>query len=153
MGFEVLCNGHKALINCTRDLLLKEGITLQPAEQTVVEVLETVAADDLVIGTCDRLRAAGYLIALDDFVTNDPRASMAGSVDFIKVDFERTTPWRFWASGRYGAGSGWWRWFARANGRPQTWCSRLWCERTSVNNSRGKFRVRNRTFFWSAWYR
>jgi len=39
------------------------------------------------------------------------------------------------------------------NRRPQTWCSRLWCERTSVNNSRGKFRVRNRTFFWSVWYR
>ena len=57
----------------------------------MVEVLETVAADDLVIAACERLRAAGYLIALDDFVTNDPRASMAGSVDFIKVDFERTT--------------------------------------------------------------
>jgi c-di-GMP-related signal transduction protein len=91
MGFDVLCNGHRAFINCTRDLLLKEGITLLPAEQTVVEVLETVAADDLVIAACERLRAAGYLIALDDFVTNDPRASMAGSVDFIKVDFERTT--------------------------------------------------------------
>jgi len=91
MGYDVLCNGHKAFINCTRDLLLKEGITLLPAEQTVVEVLETVAADDLVIAACERLRAAGYLIALDDFVTNDPRAAMAGSVDFIKVDFERTT--------------------------------------------------------------
>jgi c-di-GMP-related signal transduction protein len=41
MGFDVLCNGHRAFINCTRDLLLKEGITLLPAEQTVVEVLET----------------------------------------------------------------------------------------------------------------
>jgi c-di-GMP-related signal transduction protein len=91
MGFDVLCNGQKAFINCTRDLLLKEGITLLPAEETVVEVLETVAPDDLVVAACERLRAAGYRIALDDFVANDPRASMAGSVDFIKVDFERTT--------------------------------------------------------------
>jgi EAL and modified HD-GYP domain-containing signal transduction protein len=91
MGFDVLCNGHRAFINCTRDLLLKEGITLLPAEQTVVEVLETVAADDLVVAACERLRAAGYLIALDDFVTNDPLACMASSVDSIKVDFERTT--------------------------------------------------------------
>ena len=81
MGFDVLCNGHKAFINCTRDLLLKEGITLLPAEQTVVEILETVAPDDLVIAACERLHASGYRIALDDFVANDPRASMAGSVD------------------------------------------------------------------------
>ena len=79
MGFDVLCNGQKAFINCTRDLLLKEGITLLPAEQTVVEVLETVAPDDLVMAACERLRPAGYRIALDDFVANGPRAAMAGS--------------------------------------------------------------------------
>ena len=45
---------------------MKEGITLLPAEQTVVEVLETVAPDDLVMAACERLRIAGYRIALDD---------------------------------------------------------------------------------------
>src|SRR5262249_6885382 len=91
MGLEVLCDGQKAFINCTRDLLLKDGITLLPAEQTVVEVLENVVPDDLVLAACERLRAAGYLIALDDYVANDARAPLTGGVDFIKVDFERTT--------------------------------------------------------------
>src|SRR5437016_6647162 len=31
MGFDVLCDGQRAFINCTRDLLLKDGITLLPS--------------------------------------------------------------------------------------------------------------------------
>ena len=92
MGFDVLCDGQKAFINCTRELLLKEGITLLPHEHTVVEILESVEPDDLVLAACERLRAAGYAIALDDYVANDPRASLTPTADFIKVDFERTTP-------------------------------------------------------------
>jgi c-di-GMP-related signal transduction protein len=90
MGFDVLCDGHKAFINCTRDLLLKDGITLLPAEQTVVEILEQVEPDDLVVAACLRLKSGGYTIALDDFVANDPRQSLAPLVDILKVDFERT---------------------------------------------------------------
>lgn len=90
MGFDVLCDGQRAFINCTRELLLKDGITLLPSEQTVVEVLETVAPDDLVIASCQRLKVAGYTIALDDYVANDPREPLAAFADIIKVDFERT---------------------------------------------------------------
>ena len=90
MGFDVLCDGHKAFINCTRDLLLKDGITLLPAEQTVVEILEQIEPDDLVVAACLRLKSGGYTIALDDFVANDPREALAPLVDILKVDFERT---------------------------------------------------------------
>ncbi len=92
MGFDVLCDGQRAFINCTRDLLLKDGITLLPSSQTVVEVLESIEPDDLVIAACERLKIAGYSIALDDYVANDPRESMVPLADIIKVDFERTTP-------------------------------------------------------------
>jgi c-di-GMP-related signal transduction protein len=92
MGFDVLCDGQRAFINCTRDLLLKDGITLLPSSQTVVEVLETIEPDDLVIAACERLKIAGYSIALDDYVANDRREPMVPLADIIKVDFERTTP-------------------------------------------------------------
>jgi c-di-GMP-related signal transduction protein len=92
MGFDVLCDGQRAFINCTRDLLLKDGITLLPSSQTVVEVLESIEPDDLVIAACERLKIAGYSIALDDYVANDPRESMVPLADIVKVDFERTTP-------------------------------------------------------------
>jgi EAL and modified HD-GYP domain-containing signal transduction protein len=91
MGFDVLCDGQRAFLNCTRDLLLKDGVMLLPAPQTVVEVLESVAPDDLVVAACERLKAAGYTIALDDFVANDPREPMVPLADIVKVDFECTT--------------------------------------------------------------
>lgn len=92
MGFDVLCDGQKAFINCTQDLLVKGGITLLPPQQTVVEVLETVPPVDVVIAACARLRTAGYTIALDDYVANDPREPLMPLAHIIKVDFERTTP-------------------------------------------------------------
>lgn len=91
MGVDILCDGQRAFINCTRDLLLKDGITLLPAEQTVVEILESIEPDDLIVAACLRLKAGGYTIALDDFVASDQRESLVPLVDILKVDFERTS--------------------------------------------------------------
>lgn len=91
MGFDVLCAGRRAFINCTRDLLLKDYISLLPSGQTVVEVLEDIKPDELIVAACQRLKAAGYLIALDDFVADDPRESLTELADIIKVDMKLTT--------------------------------------------------------------
>lgn len=91
MGFDVLCAGRRAFINCTRDLLLKDYISLLPSGQTVVEVLEDIKPDELIVAACQRLKAAGYLIALDDFVADDPRESLTDLADIIKVDMKLTT--------------------------------------------------------------
>jgi c-di-GMP-related signal transduction protein len=91
LGLDILCDGHRAFINCTRDILLKDYITLLPSEQAVVEVLETVPADDLVVAACRRLKEAGYTIALDDFGMNDPRESLTDVADIIKVDIRDTS--------------------------------------------------------------
>jgi len=91
LGLDVLCDGHRAFINCTREILLKDYITLLPSEQTVIEILETVTADDEVVATCQRLKQAGYVIALDDFGVNDPRESLTALADIIKVDIRDTS--------------------------------------------------------------
>jgi c-di-GMP-related signal transduction protein len=91
LGLDVLCDGHRAFINCTREILLKDYVTLLPSAQTVVEILETVPADDLVVAACRRLKEAGYTIALDDFAENDPREALTDFADIIKVDI-RATP-------------------------------------------------------------
>ena len=41
---------------------------------------------------CKRLKAAGYLIALDDFAPNDPRIPLCEYADIIKVDVRATRP-------------------------------------------------------------
>jgi c-di-GMP-related signal transduction protein len=91
LGLDVLCDGRRAFMNCTRDVLLKDYITLLPSEQAVVEILETVPADELVVGACRRLKEAGYTIALDDFGVNDPRESLTDFADIIKVDLRNTS--------------------------------------------------------------
>lgn len=91
MGLDVLCGGRRAFINCTRQVLLKDYVTLLPPTQTVVEILESVPVDDLVMAACQRLKEAGYLIALDDFVPSDPRVLLTELADIIKVDIKRTS--------------------------------------------------------------
>jgi EAL and modified HD-GYP domain-containing signal transduction protein len=90
MGLDMLCDGRRAFINCTRETLLKEYITLLPARQTVVEIVESVPADDLVKAACVRLTKAGYTIALDNFSIDDPRDELAKFADIIKIDTSRT---------------------------------------------------------------
>jgi c-di-GMP-related signal transduction protein len=90
MGLDVLCDGRRAFINCTRDVLLKNYVTLLPPTQTVVEILESVPADDQVLAACHRLKQAGYLIALDDFVIGDPRERLMEVAHIVKVDLRST---------------------------------------------------------------
>jgi c-di-GMP-related signal transduction protein len=91
-GLNTLCDGRHAFVNCTREVLLKDLVTLLPSNQTVVEVLETVEPEDRVVAACKRLKEAGYLIALDDFAPNDPRIPLCHLADIIKVDIRATRP-------------------------------------------------------------
>jgi EAL and modified HD-GYP domain-containing signal transduction protein len=57
----------------------------------VVEVLESVPADPDVVSACQTLKEAGYMIALDDYVADDPRKALAEMADIIKVELQLTT--------------------------------------------------------------
>jgi c-di-GMP-related signal transduction protein len=91
VGLDVLCDGRRAFLNCTRDTLISGLVALLPSHSTVVEILETVGVDDEVVNACQRLKEAGYLIALDDYVSDDPREPLAEMADILKVDLRLTT--------------------------------------------------------------
>jgi c-di-GMP-related signal transduction protein len=91
VGLDVLCDGRRAFLNCTRETLISGLVTLLPSHSTVVEILETVPVDAEVITACQRLKEAGYLIALDDYVSGDPREPLAEMADILKVDLKLTT--------------------------------------------------------------
>lgn len=91
-GITTLCDNRRAFVNCTREVLFKDLITLLPPTHAVAEILETVEPEDRVIAACKRLKAAGYLIALDDFAPNDPRLPLCGYADIIKIDVRATRP-------------------------------------------------------------
>src|SRR3712207_5293104 len=51
-GFEALTSGRRAFVNVTRRTLV-EGLFRQlPSKRTVIELLETVEADDAVVRAC-----------------------------------------------------------------------------------------------------
>ena len=89
MGLDVVCDGRRAFINCTHDMLLKEFFLLLPAEQAVVEIQETVPVDEGVIAACQQLKLEGYRIALDNFVLGDAREQLVSQADYLKVDVRR----------------------------------------------------------------
>jgi len=60
IGLETLCDGRRGFVNCTRDVLLKDYMTLLPSPLAVVEVLESVPPDDLVLAGLKRLKEAPW---------------------------------------------------------------------------------------------
>jgi c-di-GMP-related signal transduction protein len=91
IGLDKLCEGRRMFINCPREFLLRDYISLFPRDLVVVEILETIEPDEEVVEACRLLKQGGYLLALDDFVDTPAWAPLVALADFIKVDF-RLTP-------------------------------------------------------------
>jgi c-di-GMP-related signal transduction protein len=58
----------------------------------VAETLETVEPEDRGVAACERWKAAGYRIALDDFAPDDPRIPLVAYADIIRIDIRATRP-------------------------------------------------------------
>lgn len=74
-------------MNCPRDFLLHDYISLFPRDLVVIELLKTIKPDVDVVDACRKLKQQGYLLALDDFVDTPDWTPLISIADFIKVDF------------------------------------------------------------------
>ncbi|HLJ15900.1 MAG TPA: HDOD domain-containing protein [Bryobacteraceae bacterium] len=90
IGLDRIAAGRLMFINCPRDFLLRDYISLFPPRSVVVELLESVQPDQEVLDACRRLKESGYTIALDDFVDSPALAPLVAFADIIKVDFRST---------------------------------------------------------------
>jgi EAL and modified HD-GYP domain-containing signal transduction protein len=91
IGLDKLTNGRKAFVNFTERLLLDNIPALLPPQYLVVEILENIKPTPEVLGACERLKRAGFKIALDDFIICEENLAFLEYADIIKVDFI-TTP-------------------------------------------------------------
>ncbi len=92
-GSQKMTNGKKAFINFTRNLLLSEVPGYLPQDSSVIEILETVAADQEVLAACRELQNKGYRLALDDYDWQGPEENpLAEFAHIVKVDFQTTPP-------------------------------------------------------------
>lgn len=85
IGLDRLLSGKVAFVNFGREMLLQDWHTALPQE-TVIEVLETVAPDAEVLTACRRIRQQGYRIALDDFVLQPGFDAFLDVADIVKID-------------------------------------------------------------------
>lgn len=82
----------KAFINFTDNLLKKEIPLMLSKDKIVVEILESVIADEEIVEACKKLKDEGYIIALDDFIFENLQLfnPILPYIDIIKVDFVQT---------------------------------------------------------------
>ncbi|GAB6096835.1 HDOD domain-containing protein [Desulfatiferula olefinivorans] len=90
LGLDTLSGGRNVFINFTRKLLVDLVPLMFPAQDTVVEILETIEPDDEVMAACTALKKKGYLLALDDYVFDPSMKRFFDVVDIVKVDFMAT---------------------------------------------------------------
>lgn len=91
MGIERITGGKKAFINFTQELLIQKVPLLFPKENLVVEILENVLPTEDVVSACREIEAAGYQLALDDFIFEPGLESLITMAKIIKIDIRMTS--------------------------------------------------------------
>ena len=75
-----------AFVNITRSFLVDDRPLPAHAGRLVLEVVESVTADDAVLAGLERLKSRGYRIAIDDFAAEPDQVAMMPWADFVKID-------------------------------------------------------------------
>ncbi|MFC2146120.1 EAL and HDOD domain-containing protein [Acidobacteriota bacterium] len=92
IGLQRLTTGKRAFIHFNQLLLLGQIPLLFPKDLLGVEIFETVKPEERVLRACERIKKAGYLMVMDDFVFNEPFQQLLQIADMIKVDFLVNSP-------------------------------------------------------------
>lgn len=90
IGSTQILGEKRAFINFDRNLLVGEYPLVFPPNAVVIEILESVTPDAEVIQACQKLRARGYMLALDDFVGSAELEPLTRLASIIKVDLLAT---------------------------------------------------------------
>lgn len=78
--------GRRTLINFPQNLILRGAAYALPKDICVVEILETVQATPQIVEACRKIKEAGYILALDDFVGQPGFEEILKIADIVKVE-------------------------------------------------------------------
>jgi EAL and modified HD-GYP domain-containing signal transduction protein len=81
-----LAAGERLLINYSGEMLVDGVPAMLPPDICVVEVLEDVQPTQEVLAALLRLRQAGYMVALDDYIGQEAAETLMPLADIVKVD-------------------------------------------------------------------
>ena len=86
IGLPELVGQSRAFVNLTRQHILNGLPPTLAQDNVVLEVLEDIAPDQELISALTNLKAAGYTIALDDFIYHESKHALVELADIIKID-------------------------------------------------------------------
>jgi c-di-GMP-related signal transduction protein len=89
-GFQDVLGRHLGFFNVTRNMLMSEAMELLPKERVVIELLETIMADEEVVNRCRALKSLGFTLALDDHIYSPEFHPIYDLVDIVKLDVLET---------------------------------------------------------------
>jgi len=92
IGFDRLIGRARAWVNLPVELLLQEQWRVLDRARCMIEILENVPATPETLAACRALRAAGYEMALDDFVAGDEYEPFVALAQVVKLDVLGQTP-------------------------------------------------------------
>lgn len=90
-GLRNLTNGAPAFLNCPAGVLLEDHARILPPALAVLELFAEPQPCPDVLAACHLLKAAGYRLALDDFLYRPDYEAFVHLADFIKIDFQNAT--------------------------------------------------------------
>lgn len=90
IGIEKVTGDKKAFINFTESILKSDIFEVLPAKSVIIEILEDIEPTEEIVELCRKLKAKGYVIALDDFIFSKKYEELLKIVDIIKIDFKIT---------------------------------------------------------------
>lgn len=86
-GLKDLTDDSKAFINFSKELIGSDVPYLLPSQGVVFEILERGEITEKTIDACNKLKANGYMLALDDFVFDEKYLPLIEVADIIKIEF------------------------------------------------------------------
>ena len=90
LGLKTVLGKYRGYINVDKAMLMSDMVEILPHEQVVIELPQAIEIDAEIVDRCKHLKAAGYMLALDDFKHySEKYEPLRGIVDVIKVDIEQ----------------------------------------------------------------
>jgi EAL and modified HD-GYP domain-containing signal transduction protein len=89
IGLDKIIGSHPAFFKLTRTFLLDQDLSIFPSSSTVFSIPNEIEVDEPVLEAVRRLKAAGYRIALDNFIFRDELVPLIKEADIVKVDTSR----------------------------------------------------------------
>lgn len=86
MGVERVFGEKRAFVNISEKLLFSDVLAVFPRDKIVLELLEHIKPTPEVAARCRELAAAGFQLALDDFVYSPAFEPLLATAAYVKMD-------------------------------------------------------------------